>query len=281
MVPRGSHIHPAASTLGRGVIDTHRGAIRGVHEPPEPICQPAYTTPPWHHNDPSGRLGSWMSPTANPPITAGLCALSCAGTGNGASSTAPRLIAGCLHLTGDRDMKGRCPVHQEYMAGRCPVVCVSLRWLHASCAVASAALRPAGRPHVPVTAESWTPRMSRIADVPDRGWCVFAARQLSTGFGGEHWRAVPRGGNGVGGGAACLLVPAAGRQPGQVVELRRGPAGIVPCGAFRSAVAWPLRCAAEPGAVPAFRFVLVSVLRGLCPWLSVRVGGWEPASTDI
>ena len=29
------------------------------------------------------------------------------------------------------------------MAGRCPVVCVSLRWLHASCAVASAALRPA------------------------------------------------------------------------------------------------------------------------------------------
>jgi hypothetical protein len=116
------------------------------------------------------------------------------------------------------------------MAGRCPVVCVSLRWLHASCAVASAALRPAGRPHMPVTAESWTPRMSRIADVPERGWCVFAARQLSTGFGGEHWRAAPRGGNGIGGGVACLLVPAAGRQPGQMVELRRGPAGIVPCG---------------------------------------------------
>jgi len=31
----------------------------------------------------------------------------------------------------------------------------------------------------------------------------------------------------------------------------------------------------------AFRFVLVSVLRGQCPWLSVRSGGWEPASTDI
>jgi len=32
---------------------------------------------------------------------------------------------------------------------------------------------------------------------------------------------------------------------------------------------------------PAFRFVLVSVLRGQCPWLSVRSGGWEPAGTDV
>jgi hypothetical protein len=31
----------------------------------------------------------------------------------------------------------------------------------------------------------------------------------------------------------------------------------------------------------AFRFALVSVLRGQCPWLSVRPGGWEPAGTDI
>ena len=30
-----------------------------------------------------------------------------------------------------------------------------------------------------------------------------------------------------------------------------------------------------------FRFVLVSVLRGQCPWLSARSGGWEPAGTDI
>jgi hypothetical protein len=50
-------------------------------------------------------------------------------------------------------------------------------------------------------------------------------------------------------------------------------AGVVQCGAFRCAVPWPVRCAAEPGAVPAFRFVLVSVLRGQCPWLSVRSAG--------
>jgi hypothetical protein len=37
----------------------------------------------------------------------------------------------------------------------------------------------------------------------------------------------------------------------------------------------------EQGAGPAFRFVLVSVLREQCPWLSVRSGGWEPAGTDI
>ncbi len=34
-------------------------------------------------------------------------------------------------------------------------------------------------------------------------------------------------------------------------------------------------------AEPAFRFVLVSVLGGQCPWLSVRSGDWEPVGTDI
>ena len=65
-------------------------------------------------------------------------------------------------------------------------------------------------PHVPVTSEPWTPRLSWIADVPDPG----------------------------------------------------------------------LVCAGSAAAGPAFRFVLVSVLRGQCPWLSVRSGGWEPAGTD-
>jgi hypothetical protein len=34
-------------------------------------------------------------------------------------------------------------------------------------------------------------------------------------------------------------------------------------------------------AVPALRFVLVSLLGGQCPWLSVRSGDWEPVGTDI
>ena len=37
----------------------------------------------------------------------------------------------------------------------------------------------------------------------------------------------------------------------------------------------------ELGEGPAFRFVLVSVLRGRCRWLSVRSGGGERAGTDI
>jgi hypothetical protein len=80
----------------------------------------------------------------------------------------PRLIAGWLYRPG-RGMKGRCPVHRECMACRRPVACLSLRRLHASRVVASAVLRPAGRPQEPATAEPRTPRMSRIADVPDLG----------------------------------------------------------------------------------------------------------------
>jgi len=75
---------------------------------------------------------------------AGLCALNCVETGDGTSSTAPA-DSGLPSPDRDRGMKGRCPIHQGYMAGWRPVAYPSLRWLHASCAVASAALRPAGR----------------------------------------------------------------------------------------------------------------------------------------
>lgn len=122
-----------------------------------------------------------------------------------------RLIAGSLHLTGDRGMKGRCPVHQEDMAGRRLVACLSLRWLRASCAVASAVLRPAGR-----------------AERVGYFGALDATRELDRGRAGR---------------------------------------GLVRAG--------------SAAAGPAFRFVLVSVLRGQCPWLSVRSGGWEPAGTDI
>ena len=56
------------------------------------------------------------------------------------------------------------------------------------------------------------------------------------------------------------------REPGVPCQISRG---IVPCGAFGNTVTWPVRRAAEPGEGPVFRFVLVSVLRGQCPWLSV------------
>ena len=86
--------------------------------------------------------------------------------------------------------------------------------------------------YVPVTAESWTPCVSRIADVPDLGWCVFAARQLSAGFGGEQWRAVPRRGNGAGGGwRACSCRQPAG-SPGRWSCDEAVVAGIVPWRAF-------------------------------------------------
>ena len=42
----------------------------------------------------------------------------------------------------------------------------------------------------------------------------------------------------------------------------------------------PLRCAAELGEGQTLRFMLVSVLRGQCPWLSVRSGGRKPVGTD-
>ena len=107
-------------------------------------------------------------------------------------------------------MKGRCPVHQEDMVGRRLVACLSFRWLQASCAVASAVLRPAGR----------AARAGYFG-------ALDAARELDRG--------------------------------------RAGP-GLVRVG--------------SAAAGPVFRFVLVSVLRGQCPWLSVRSGGWEPAGTD-
>jgi hypothetical protein len=37
----------------------------------------------------------------------------------------------------------------------------------------------------------------------------------------------------------------------------------------------------EPDEGPIFRFVLVSMVRGRCPWLSVRVGGWEPTGAAM
>jgi hypothetical protein len=149
-----------------------------------------------------------------------------------------------------------------------------MRWPRLPCG-------PRAGPRAPVTAESRTPRMSRILDMPGPGRCVLAARQLSTGV----WRRNVGGPFRVAGmapaGAACLLVPAAGRQPGSLVELRRGTGGIVPCGAFGVLCRGPCGVRPEPGAGPAFRFVLVSVLRGPCPRLSVLSGGWEPAGTDI
>jgi hypothetical protein len=54
-------------------------------------------------------------------------------------------------------------------------------------------------------------------------------------------------------------------------------AGIVPFGDFGLPVA---RHRPGPDERSAFGFVLVSVVRGRCPWLSVRVGRWEPAGTD-
>lgn len=96
------------------------------------------------------------------------------------------------------------------MVGRRLVACLSFRWLQASCAVASAVLRPAGR----------AARAGYFG-------ALDAARELDRG--------------------------------------RAGP-GLVRVG--------------SAAAGPVFRFVLVSVLRGQCPWLSVRSGGWEPAGTD-
>ena len=40
-------------------------------------------------------------------------------------------------------------------------------------------------------------------------------------------------------------------------------------------------CGWRQGERPVLKFVLVSVLGGQCPWLSVRSGGWEPAGTDV
>jgi len=108
-----------------------------------------------HHNEhrragrPTQITQSGAALARGPPprheAQAGLCARSCAGTGDGTSSTAPADSGLPLPDRGRRRSKGRCPVHQEYMAGRCPVACLSLRWLRAPCAVASAVLLPAGR----------------------------------------------------------------------------------------------------------------------------------------
>lgn len=59
------------------------------------------------------------------------------------------------------------------------------------------------------------------------------------------------------------------------------PAGIVPCEAFSAPSRDPCGMRLKPGEGHAFRFVLVSVLFGQCPRLSVRPGGRETASTDI
>ena len=44
-------------------------------------------------------------------------------------------------------------------------------------------------------------------------------------------------------------------------------------------VSWPVQ--SVPRERHVYRFVLVSVLRGQCPWLSVRSGGWEATGTGI
>ncbi len=54
-------------------------------------------------------------------------------------------------------------------------------------------------------------------------------------------------------------------------------AGVLPCGAIGVLSRGPCGVRPELGEGPAFRFVLVSLLRGRCPWLSVRSSGWEPA----
>jgi hypothetical protein len=175
---------------------------------------------------------------------AGLCALSCAGTGDRTSSTA-RLMAGCLRPGGDSGMRGRCPVYREDMAGRRLVACLSLRWLRVVCGgFGCPAARGAGR----------TCR--------------------DTGFGGEHRRTVPRRGNGASGGgvpARACSRPAA--RVGDGAATRRWWRALCRVG-LSVCCAVARRRAAGAGEVPAFRFVLVSVFRGRCPWLSVRAGGW-------
>jgi hypothetical protein len=96
----------------------------------------------------------------------------------------------------------------------------------------------------------------------------------------KRWRTVPRRGNGASGGGvpARACSRSAARVAGGAAT-RHG--GIVPCGAFGVLCRGPCGVRPEPGAGPAFRFVLVSVLRGPCPRLSVLSGGWEPAGTDI
>ena len=58
-------------------------------------------------------------------------------------------------------------------------------------------------------------------------------------------------------------------------------AGIVPYGAMGVLSRGSYGVRPEPGERPASRFVLVSVLRGQRPWLSVQSGGWAPKGTDI
>lgn len=123
----------------------------------------------------------------------------------------PRLIAACLHLAGDRGMKGRCPVHQEYMAGRRPVACLSLRWLHAWCAVASTVvLRPAGR-----AARAGYGGVLEAAREQDRGGAgpgLVRVRSAAAKY--RVWRRTLAGCSASRErrrqGVACLLVPAAG-----------------------------------------------------------------------
>ena len=115
---------------------------------------------------------------------AGLVAPNCAGTGDGASSTVPAdsgLPPPDRGQGYERSMPGTPGGHGS--AGAWWHACRSggcrrrVRWPQLSCG-------PRAGPHVPVTSEPWTPRLSWIADVPDRGWCVLVARQrgLSSGL---------------------------------------------------------------------------------------------------
>ncbi len=129
-------------------------------------------------------------------------------------------------------MKGRCPVHQGYMAGRRPVACLSLRWLHASCAMASAALRPAGR-----AARAGYGRVLDAAHEQNRGHAgpglmrVRSAaakyrvwrRTLADYSASREWR--QRGWR------ACSCLQPVG-SPGSWWSCDEAPGGIVPCGAF-------------------------------------------------
>jgi hypothetical protein len=74
-------------------------------------------------------------------------------------------------------------------------------------------------------------------------------------------------------GGPCLRAPAAGSaaRVASGAATRRWWRRCAVWG-YRCAVPWSVRRLAGAGRGPAFRFVLVSVLRGQCPWLSVRSG---------
>ena len=144
-------------------------------------------------------------------------------------------------------MKGRCPVHQGYMAGRRPVACLSLRWLHASYAVASAALRPAGR-----AARAGYGRVPDAAHEQNLGHAgpgpmrVGSAAAKYRGLEEKRWRTVPRRGNGASGGGvpARACSRSAARVAGGAATRHGGHCAVR---GLRGAVPWPVRRAAGAG----------------------------------